>query len=66
MDFAIWGILKRRLQKVKLYTLARLKRALKGEWKRIEQIVVNKILQSWPKRCRLIYSMHGSHIQHLL
>ena len=35
MDFAIWGILKRS----KLYTLAGLKRALKGAWK-IEQKVI--------------------------
>ena len=66
MDFGIWGILKRRLQKRKIYTLAGLKRALKDEWNKLEQSVINKTLQSWPKRCRLIYNMHGSHIEHLL
>lgn len=66
MDFAILGIIKRRLQKRKLYTLAGLKRALKDEWKKLEPTVINKTLQSWPKRCRLIYNMHGSHIEHLL
>lgn len=66
MDFGIWGILKRRLQKRKLYTLAGLKRALHNEWKKLEQSVINKTLESWPKRCRLIYNLHGSQIEHLL
>jgi hypothetical protein len=33
MDFSIWGIVKRRLQKRKVTSLNRLKRALKTEWK---------------------------------
>ena len=39
MDFDIWGILKRRLQKRKLYMLASLKRDLKDNGK------------SWNKKC---------------
>ena len=66
MDFAIWGILKRRLQKRKIYTLAGLKRALRDEWRKLEQHVINKTLELWPKRCRLIYNLHGSQIEHLL
>ena len=65
-DFAIWGIVKRRLQKRKIYTLAGLKRALRDEWRKLEQHVINKILESWPKRCRLIYNLHGSQIEHRL
>ena len=66
MDFAIWGIFKRRLQMRKIYTLAGLKRALRDEWRKLEQHVINKTLESWPKRCRLIYNLHGSQIEHLL
>ena len=66
MDFAIWGILKRRLQKRKIYILAGLKRALRDKWRKLEQLVINKTLESWPKRCRLIYNLHGSQIEHLL
>ena len=33
MDFDVWGILKRRLQNSKLYTLAGLKREFNEEWK---------------------------------
>ena len=49
MDFAIWGILKRRLQKRKIYTLAGLKQAQRDEWRKLEQLVINKTLESWPK-----------------
>ena len=66
MNVAIWGILKRSLHKRKIYTLAGLKRALRGEWRKLEQHVINKTLESWPKRCRLIYNLHGSQIEHLL
>lgn len=66
MDFCIWGILKRRLQKHIVRTLNGLKAALKREWKDLPQSVINKALSTWPRRCRLIYYAHGSHIEHLL
>jgi hypothetical protein len=36
MDFGILGILKRRLQKRKIYTLSGLKKALKQVWQKLE------------------------------
>lgn len=66
MDFGIWGILKRRLQKRTINTLRGLKRALRDEWWKLDQKTINKTLESWPKRCRLIYGCHGSQIEHLL
>ena len=66
MDYGIWGILKRRLQKRSIYTLNGLKRALKNEWNKLEQSYINKTLASWPKRCRMVYYCHGSQIEHLL
>ena len=53
MDFGIWGILKRRLQKRNVNTLLGLKRALKDEWNRLDQKTINETLESWPKRCKL-------------
>ena len=66
MDYGIWGILKRRLQKCSIYTLNGLKRALNDEWNKLEQSYINKTLASWPKRCRMVYYCHGSQIEHLL
>ena len=66
MDYGIWGILKRRLQKRSIYTLNGLKRALKDEWNKLEQSYINKTLASWPKRFRMVYYCHGSQIEHLL
>ena len=66
MDYSIWGILKRNLQRKSIRTLAGLKRALKKAWNDLSQDVIDRALRSWPKRCRLIYYGHGSHIEHLL
>jgi hypothetical protein len=66
IDFGIWGILKHRLQKRKIYTLSGLKKALKQEWQKLEQSTINKTLASWPRRCRMIYYAHSSQIEHLL
>jgi hypothetical protein len=63
MDFGIWGVLKRRLQ---INTFVGLKRALKNEWRKLDQEIINKTFKSWPKRCRIIYNCHRSHIEHLL
>ena len=48
MDFSIWGILKRRLQKRKLYTLIGLKKALKNEWNKLDQNCINKTPEGYP------------------
>ena len=66
MDYGIWGIPKRRLQKRSINTLNGLKRALKDEWNKLEQSYINKTLASWPKCCRMVYYCHGSQIEHLL
>jgi hypothetical protein len=66
MDFGIWGVLKRRLQKRQKNTLVGLKRALKDKWRKLDQETRNKTLKSWPKRCRMIENCHGSYIKHLL
>ena len=66
MDYGIWGILKRRLQKRSIYTLNGLKRALKDEWNKLEQSYINKRLASWPKHCRMVNYCNDSQIEHLL
>ena len=66
MDFGIWGILKRRLHKRNVTSVIGLKKALKDEWGKLDQIIINKTLESWPKRCRLIYACHENHIENLL
>ena len=65
MDFGIWGILNQRLQKRKLYTMIGLKKALKDEWNKQDPSCINKTLESWPRRCRMMYYCHGSHRAHI-
>jgi hypothetical protein len=66
MDFSIWGILKERVRQRKVSTLNGLKKAIKEEWEKLEQDVIDRALREWAKRCRLIHYAHGSHIEHLL
>ena len=62
MDFGIWGILKRCLQKRNANTLLGLKQALKDEWNKLDQKTINKTLESWPKRCKLRSSSDKAYI----
>ena len=64
MDYKIWVILKWKLQKGNINTIRGLKKVLMEDWQRLDQTVINKTLQSWPKQCRMIYYCNGSHIQH--
>ncbi|XP_052218099.1 uncharacterized protein LOC127835701 [Dreissena polymorpha] len=49
-DFGIWGIFKRRLQKRNVNYVIGLKKALKDEWRKLNQTIINKTLELWPKR----------------
>ena len=66
MDYCFGGILTRELQKKSKRTLAGHKRILKLAWNDPIQDVFHSTLHSWPKRCRLIYYKHRSHIKHVL
>ena len=46
VDFGIWGILKRRLQKRNINSLLGLEKALKDEWQKLDQETINKTLAS--------------------
>ena len=45
-DIGVWGILKRRLQKRKINTITRLKKALKDNWNKLDQRFINNTLES--------------------
>ena len=63
MDYYIWSHLKSRLKNHKIKNIEGLKRALKIEWDKIPQKTINKVLESWAKRCRLIYKNKGLNIE---
>lgn len=60
IDFGIWGVLKCRLQKCKIFTTTGLTKALKDKRNKLEQSCINWTLESWPRRYRMIYYCHGS------
>ncbi|CAF4379978.1 unnamed protein product, partial [Rotaria sp. Silwood2] len=65
MDYSIWDILKERVRKHKVSPLNELKNAIKQKWEKLEQDIIDHALKNWPKRGRLIYYTHESHIKHL-
>lgn len=66
MDYAIWGYLKKQLNKVETKNLNDLKKNLLHEWKKMDQPYIDKVLASWPKRVFKIYKARGFHIEHRL
>ena len=50
MDYFVWGYLKQKLWSRKVNSLEGLKTALKQEWKKLPQDLINKAVNSWPKR----------------
>jgi hypothetical protein len=63
MDYFVWGYLKRLLWRSKPKDMEGLKTALKSAWKRLPQELINKALESWPKRVYKIYKNKGAHIE---
>jgi len=63
MDYFVWGHLKRMLWNSKPKDMAGLKSALKRAWKKLPQVLINKALQSWPRRVHQIYKSKGKNIE---
>ena len=63
MDYFVWGFLKNRLRKKNIKDTADLKRQLKREWKSLPQELIDRALESWPKRVYKIYQAKGNHIE---
>jgi [histone H3]-lysine36 N-dimethyltransferase SETMAR len=63
MDYFVWGWMKSQIKNRKPTTLDGLKRALKRCWEDLPQELINKALQSWPRRLRMGNKSKGSHIE---
>ena len=63
MDYFVWGYLKNKLESKKINDTAALKRALKKAWKELPQELINRALDSWPRRVHQIYKNKGLHIE---
>jgi hemolysin-activating ACP:hemolysin acyltransferase len=66
MDFSVWGYLKQQVNKQNIETLIELKKNILYQWKKINQIYIDKVLAYWPKRVYLIHKARGYHIEHHL
>ena len=66
MDYSVWGYLKQQLNKTEIKSLDELKKRLLREWTKIDQVYIDKVLASWPKRVFQIYKARGFHVEHRL
>jgi hypothetical protein len=66
MDYFVWGYMVNKLRRKKVKNIDHLKRVLLDIWKNIPQNLINKALDSWPGRCKLILRNKGKQIEHLL
>jgi arginine repressor/hemolysin-activating ACP:hemolysin acyltransferase len=66
MDYSIWGYLKQQMNKQQIETLDELKKKISYQWKKLDQIYIDKVLAKWPKRIYLIHKARGFHIEHRL
>ena len=62
----MWAYLKQQLNKQKIETLDELKKKILYQWKKIDQIYIDKVLANWPKRVYRIYKARAFHIEHHL
>jgi hypothetical protein len=66
MDYCINRILKWALFDGEANTLVGLKRVMKSVWSKLSQETINKALESWQERVRLMIWLGGHHINHSL
>jgi hypothetical protein len=63
LDFFGFGYLKQMLFKTKVKTLSGLWKKCKELWSGIPQDMINRAFQAWKRRCRMVYNVHGNHIE---
>ena len=64
MDYAIWRHLKKQLNKSEIKTIDELKKKLLYQWRKMDQLFIDMVLASWPKRAYKIFKARGFHIEH--
>ena len=60
MDYAIWG----HLNKSEIKTIDELKQKLLYQWRKMDQLFIDKVFASWRKRAYKIFKARGFHIEH--
>lgn len=63
MDFFGFGYLKRKLFKRRPKNFDGLWKVINEEWKKVDLAMIERVMASWKRRCRLIAKVSGSHIE---
>lgn len=62
LDYFMWGLMKRKLERKRVRTVKGLKRALVSAWNEIPQQTIQKGLMKWPLILEAIIDADGGHI----
>jgi len=63
MDYSIWGILKDRIGEQAYESVDTLKAAIRREWFALEQDVIDRAIDDWPRRIDAVIAARGEHFE---
>jgi hypothetical protein len=63
LDYSIWGILKDRVGEQAYESVAALKDAIRREWFALEQDVIDRAIDDWPRRLDAVIEAQGGHFE---
>ena len=63
MDYFVWGWMKSQMKKIVVRDMAELKNAIRLVWRRLPQGMIDRALESWPKRVLAIRVARGHQME---
>ena len=63
LDYSIWGILESEVNAEPHASVEALKRAIQNAWDNLDQEVINKAIDDWPRRLDAVIAAEGDHIE---
>ena len=64
VDYAVWGILQKRVYRCRIRDVDHLKERLIAEWRRFDQNIIDRAVNQWRERLCGCVSENGGHFQH--
>jgi hypothetical protein len=63
LDYSIWGILKDRVGEQAYESVTALKDAIRREWFALDQDVIDRAVDDWPRRLSAVIEADGGHFE---
>ena len=66
VDYCIWGALQQSVYSTPIRDLEPLKQLLAEEWRRFDQVIIDKAVSEWRLRLQACVRLAGGHFEHQL